>query len=1000
MNMLKRIASVAVALVMMLQIAVFAAPVPEDVIGTEYESAASLLCALNIMVGDGTNFNPDDDITRAEFAQIMMKSLALDSAAESYQPRGMFNDVPTSNIFAPAIELGAGIGAIKGYGDGNFGPDDNVLGTEAVKMMTFAAGHDVIAENNGGYPNGYLARAREIGMLKGITNLDFNVPMTRGQAAILCANTLKVDMMKKVTVGGEIRYEFQDDVNLLSEKHDVYKATGLVSANSTTSLWQTSVLPEGKVQIENGTARGVFSVGETTIADAVGKNVDAYYLVDEDADTQVVVAYDISESKNSVVTVDIENIDYTTIANTSIEYWADKENDIDTTELDIVTAPSIIFNGMARAAGKTVVDTFNEIEGKPGEVTFIDNNGDGNVDILNVTAYDTVYVSKVNPKDYKISDKLTGKTWTVDVYASNMNATVVDIDGEPLEFEDISEGDVLSIAMSDSGLASQSVKIIDSQESVDGEVTSISLKDGKYIFSIDDEKYELAPEYHDYIALDASGNLKPVSELKVKIGSIGEFYLDAFENIAYDELEGVSGDATFGFLRAAAPGKGADTSLKFKIFVDGEYVEYTAAGKVSIDGTVHKGEAAIAAALQASLDYINASISYYTGLSDVSPLLFNVDADDKINMIDTPYKGAEESEYSLQSVRNTDWTKPESYTFNRNLNSLGSMVRLESSAFAIQLPPDVSQIDNTNKITISKASSWANEKKIENVQAFTTEPDSNKAMFIVSKLSTTAANLGDTSSEHHDKQIFVVSEVVECLDDEGRRTIMVKGLQEAAQKEFMVDAEYYATDLYGDVWDVDGWFATYAGEMVETDLRRSSILLPGDAIRYRTDESGAAIYITPTYLIDAKVFRADDQGGTQDTTRYRAFDLAVVSELDENDMYLKYLINKKTGNHSEIAKVEVNKDGYVVSSKNSAKLNLTLFDEATKTYTADMTPDELQTATAFKIMVYDASKPNGQKVYVGSTFDLYDASDAGTPASLVIMQFRSSNPRGMYIIKY
>ena len=35
MNMFKRMASIVVMAVMMLQIAVFAAPVPEDVIGTE-----------------------------------------------------------------------------------------------------------------------------------------------------------------------------------------------------------------------------------------------------------------------------------------------------------------------------------------------------------------------------------------------------------------------------------------------------------------------------------------------------------------------------------------------------------------------------------------------------------------------------------------------------------------------------------------------------------------------------------------------------------------------------------------------------------------------------------------------------------------------------------------------------------------------------------------------------------------------------------------------------
>ena len=245
MNMFKRMASIVVMAVMMLQIAVFAAPVPEDVIGTEYEGAASLLCALEIMVGDGSDFKPDDNVTRAEFAKILIKTLNLDSASEAYTPTGLFTDVPTSEWYAAPVEIGAGIGAIKGYGDGTFGPDNNVLGTEAVKMMTYACGHDITAEANGGYPAGYMATAQQIGLLKGISSIDFSQPMTRGQAAVLCANTLKVDMKKKVSEGDKIIYEQIKDVNLLSEKHDVYKAEGVISANDVTSMWEASTLREG-----------------------------------------------------------------------------------------------------------------------------------------------------------------------------------------------------------------------------------------------------------------------------------------------------------------------------------------------------------------------------------------------------------------------------------------------------------------------------------------------------------------------------------------------------------------------------------------------------------------------------------------------------------------------------------------------------------------------------------------------------------------------------------
>ena len=39
------------------------------------------------------------------------------------------------------------------------------------------------------------------------------------------------------------------------------------------------------------------------------------------------------------------------------------------------------------------------------------------------------------------------------------------------------------------------------------------------------------------------------------------------------------------------------------------------------------------------------------------------------------------------------------------------------------------------------------------------------------------------------------------------------------------------------------------------------------------------------------------------------------------------------------------------------------------------------------------------RVYAGDWSDLCDTATEGEPASLVIMQFRSNNPRGMVILK-
>lgn len=1011
MNMLKRMASVAVLAIMMLQIAVFAAPVPADVIGTEYESAASLLCALDIMVGDGDNFNPDDNITRAEFAQILMKTLALDEAAEAYSPVGLFTDVPTSEWYAAPVELGAGIGAIKGYGDGTFGPDDNVLGIEAIKMMTFACGHDITAEENGGYPSGYLATAQQIGMLRGLSGIDYNVPMTRGQAAILCANTLKVDMMKKVSDGDRIIYTQTKDVNLLSEKHNVYKVDGIVTANDVTSLWESSVLRSGTVQIEYGNTSGIFEVGETTIADALGQYIRAYYRYDEDLDQSTIISYEVLSNRTTIEEVSLSDIDYNSITNTRVEYWEDKENDTRTTDIDIVSTPSLIFNGASRTVNTSIVETFNQInnEGLTGTARFIDYDGNGVMDVVNIMAYETIVVSRTDTKNYIITKEADtyvngNNKVTVDVESSNVTAEIVDIDGDELEFSDIAEGDILTLAKSDEGNTREYVYIQVCDDSIDGEITEIGTDDDKYVLTIDGERYEVTDGYMNYVT-NGLGMGAESNQIKIKVGSSGEFFLNAFGEIAYDQLSGTSASATFGFLKTYAVGKGTDDSLQFRIYSDGAYADYKAASRVEVDGVLTRSTADLIARLESSINEV--ASNYYAG-EMMTAMLFETDSEGDIRMIDTPYKAPEESQYSLQPVRGGSLAF-QSLKYNSTTKRLGSLMGLESSAVVIQLPEGVDDLNTASKLSMVNTGSWANEQSV-NIQGLTTDPDSYNLQFGIVKSSEAGRNLGDTPSQQHDKQMLVVSSVDQVMDSEGNPTIRVRGLQEGNEVEVMVDSEYYENDLYTDIWSFDAsssdankkLFAAYADQVTQSPDRQSQILLPGDAIRFNTNSEGEMIFAKPVYLIDAKVFKADDQGNTQGATRYRALDLALVNRIEDDNAFFKYIIDKKTSNtNSATAILTVDENGYVTGSSSSNGENYTFFQDGHYIFgDTGMRDDEINTPSQFKIMVYDANEAPGRQVYAGTESDLYDATSDETPASLVIMQFRSGNPRGMYIIKY
>ena len=128
-------------------------------IDANYTEAAKVLKSLNIMVGDEQgNFNPDKTVTRAEMAKILC---AITGSGELAPVNCGFADVPSNHWASGYISVAKNNGWIEGYGDGNFGPNDIVLYEQAIKLVMSALNYDIYAEENGGYPMGWLMAANE-----------------------------------------------------------------------------------------------------------------------------------------------------------------------------------------------------------------------------------------------------------------------------------------------------------------------------------------------------------------------------------------------------------------------------------------------------------------------------------------------------------------------------------------------------------------------------------------------------------------------------------------------------------------------------------------------------------------------------------------------------------------------------------------------------------------------------------------------------------------------
>jgi len=99
--------------------------------GAWYATAVKTLAALNIIVGfpDG-GFHPDDPITRAQFAAIVVRFDGIVMSGDA-----TFTDVPPDYWAYDDISTAANFGWVVGVGDGLFAPDLDITRAEAVTLV-------------------------------------------------------------------------------------------------------------------------------------------------------------------------------------------------------------------------------------------------------------------------------------------------------------------------------------------------------------------------------------------------------------------------------------------------------------------------------------------------------------------------------------------------------------------------------------------------------------------------------------------------------------------------------------------------------------------------------------------------------------------------------------------------------------------------------------------------------------------------------------------------
>ena len=197
---MKKIVSLVLALVMLLSLCGFAnAATYADLTkgNAKYVSAVDALTELKVIEGFPDNtFRPDESVTRAQLAKMLVLCSGLDDQAKALNTATIFSDVDSTHWASGYIAVAAQSKLIVGYPDGTFLPEKEVSYAEAFTMALRALGYGNVVESEGTWPTAYMLKAVELGLNDDMEGVVSNKPATRGNTAIILWNMLRTEMWR------------------------------------------------------------------------------------------------------------------------------------------------------------------------------------------------------------------------------------------------------------------------------------------------------------------------------------------------------------------------------------------------------------------------------------------------------------------------------------------------------------------------------------------------------------------------------------------------------------------------------------------------------------------------------------------------------------------------------------------------------------------------------------------------------------------------------------
>ena len=576
--------AISLVVFMMMTITTFAAAPFSDVEGADCEQAVTVLHTLGLLEGKTDDmFAPFVNMTRGELATVIMRFMNLERETGSGT---VFTDVADYHWACGNIEAAYGMGIINGMGDGTFAPDANVTFAQAIKMFVASLGYSVHAEAEGGYPSGYMSKAAQLGMLKGVAVAGADTPITRSDMAVIMYNMLDIDLLVETSYGAGASggYAEVEGRTLISEYRGIYKVEGMVTADYYTAIKASNgKVDKGEIAIDGE----IFTEGITKAGKFLGYKVEAYYKeIDETGANEIIYVAPV-QGTNSI-TISAADIDEEEITTTSIEY-TDAEGKAKSFAID--NGATLVLNGVVK-------DSWSVADLMPvmGTVTAIDNRGAN--DVILVDAYTNYVVKSKNANKNMVyfKEAVNGTSEIeLDFKDTAKKISLKNSKGEEIGIDALTEWDILSIAKSANGVV---IKVVKSSDRITGKVTE---SDSEEVV-INDVAYNVDPSL-------PNGSLQAPT-----LNMSAAFCLDFMGSIAAVDSASVK-SFKYGYLVGAAYKKGIDGTAQFKVFTeDGQMVLFDTEERVIVNNDTYKATEVI--------DYIPTEYVYGPGALSGTTMIY------------------------------------------------------------------------------------------------------------------------------------------------------------------------------------------------------------------------------------------------------------------------------------------------------------------------------------------------------------------------------------------